>query len=367
MVDYIPRGVIFGLIEGNMITEVKQSDLLNIDLLKVGEKLDDNSTTMQCIREKKVLTQNVARSVYGVRLTIASIPVVNDAGEAVGAFSIAFPKKHPVVDAFGSFAPILAEMFHEGCFMFWTDLEKVNGRQPSTKFDMPSITSGKILAEDDVAFKVIKSKQPMIEELDASKHGIPMYVACYPLFEDENKREIVATFGIVTPKRTAASLREMADNLSNGLGGIAASIEELAASATNIHSNEQSLFESIKDIVNISEEINEVSVFIKDIADETKMLGLNAAIESARAGEAGRGFGVVAEEIRKLSDQSKSTVPRIKKLTDSIKQKVDEASTKSKNSLSSSQEQAAATEEITASVQEITSMAEELNKIAKEL
>jgi methyl-accepting chemotaxis protein len=107
----------------------------------------------------------------------------------------------------------------------------------------------------------------------------------------------------------------------------------------------------IKKVISLSEEINKVSSFIKEIADETKMLGLNAAIEAARAGDAGRGFGVVAEEIRKLSEQSKSTVPKIKELTDNIKSKVSEASERSQNSLASSQEQAAATEETTASVE----------------
>ncbi len=125
------------------------------------------------------------------------------------------------------------------------------------------------------------------------------------------------------------------------------------------------MFDNIKEVTGLSEEINEVSAFIKEIADETKMLGLNAAIEAARADDAGRGFGVVAEEIRKLSDQSKSTVPKIKKLTNIIMAKVDEVSDKSRNSLHSSQEQAAATEEITASIEEIAAMTEELNKIAK--
>lgn len=77
----------------------------------------------------------------------------------------------------------------------------------------------------------------------------------------------------------------------------------MAASASQIHANEQELNIEIKDVISLSEEINEISSFIKEIADETKMLGLNAAIEAARAGDAGRCFGVVAYEIRKLSEQ----------------------------------------------------------------
>lgn len=359
--------IIFGFIEGDTITWMKESDSLQVSALKVGNKLDYNSTTLKAIREKKVLTQNIPRSIYGIRMSITSVPVVDDNGNAIGAFSIALPKLHPVAAAFGDFAPILAEMFYEGAFLYITDLQKIAYRQASTKFDMPAITMGYELQEKDIASKVIKSKSPAIEEIDASKYGVPIFVSNYPLFDEEKKDEVVATLGVVTPKVTAAALRHMAINLENGLSGIASAIEELTATASEIHTNEQSLNTSIGEITAISDEINKVSAFIKEIADETKMLGLNAAIEAARAGEAGRGFGVVAEEIRKLSDQSKSTVPIIKKLTENIKQKADEASRKSKGSLHSSQEQAAATEEITASIEEITSMSEELTKISGNL
>lgn len=367
MVNMVQGGILFGLIEGDTITWVKGSESLNIDILSVGNKLEENSTTMQAIREKKVLTQKVPRSVYGVRLLITSIPIINDSGESVGAFSIAVPKLNALASSFGTFAPILAEMFHEGAFLYLTDQEKVFARQASTKFDMPSIPLGHKIEENDSPYKVIKSKQPLFLEIDAAKFGMPIFASTIPIFDEDNKDELVGTFGIVIPKKTAATLREMSNNLENGLSGIAAAIEELAASATEIHTNEQLLNDSINEITSITEEINEVSAFIKDIADETKMLGLNAAIEAARAGEAGRGFGVVADEIRKLSDQSKSTVPKIKKLTDDIKSKVNEASNKSKGSLHSSQEQAAATEEITASVEEITAMSEELIKISKNI
>ena len=366
LANLIPGGVLFGLVEKDTFVWVKSSDSFTLDIIKVGNKLKDDTTTMQAIREKKVLIKNIPRNVYGKRISIISIPVVNDNGDAVGALSIAFPKLHPVAAAFGDFAPILAEMFHEGSFLYMSDLTKIAYAQASRKFDMPSISVGYELREQDIAYRVIRSKQPVMEEIDASRYGMPISIANYPLFDDDNN-EIVATLGIVTPKRTAVTLREMSHNLEIGLEGIAVAIQQLATSATEIHSNEEALNSTIMEIIKISEEINEVSVFIKKIADETKMLGLNAAIEAARAGDAGRGFGVVAEEIRKLSAQSKSTVPKIKQLTDTIKRKVEEASEKSYRSLDASQGQAAASEEITASVEEITSMSEELSNIAKTL
>lgn len=75
----------------------------------------------------------------------------------------------------------------------------------------------------------------------------------------------------------------------------------------------------------LSERINEVLGFIKQIADETKMLGLNAAIEAARAGDAGRGFGVVAEEVRQLADQSSNAAQDIARLITGIQQQVEQA------------------------------------------
>lgn len=137
--------------------------------------------------------------------------------------------------------------------------------------------------------------------------------------------------------------------------------------AANIHKNEQVLSTEIQDILQLSEKINALTAFIKDISGQTNMLGLNAAIEAARVGEAGKGFSVVAQEIRKLSEQTKETVPQIKSLTDSIKLKVEETNAKSLDSLQSSQNQAAATEEVTASLQEISAMSEHLEGIARQM
>ena len=96
------------------------------------------------------------------------------------------------------------------------------------------------------------------------------------------------------------------------------------------------------------------------------MLGLNAAIEAARAGEAGRGFGVVASEIRKLSQNSKETAVQIMNLTEGIQSSVEKTMDISNSTLANTEQQSAAIEETNASVEEVLALTHELNRLANE-
>ncbi|WP_093794887.1 PocR ligand-binding domain-containing protein [Sporomusa acidovorans] len=161
-------------------------------------------------------------------------------------------------------------------------------------------------------------------------------------------------------------LKDMAGLINDSIVKISATMEQLAASATDVNNNQNALNEEIQNVNVISGKINEVMDFIKEIADETRLLGLNAAIEAARAGQAGLGFGVVAQEIRKLSGDSKETVGKIKEFTTIIQQSVNKTVTMGQATSVTVEQQAAAIEEVTASIQEVTSMTEQLHALANE-
>lgn len=160
------------------------------------------------------------------------------------------------------------------------------------------------------------------------------------------------------------SIRTMSDELTESFSQISATMEELSATSITVTDNQQILNNEIVNVQKISEQINEILDSIKSIADETKMLGLNAAIEAARAGEAGRGFGVVATEIRTLSQNSKQTAMQIMRLTADIQASVQKTLEISGSTLANTEQQSAAIEETNASVEEIMALTTELNRLA---
>lgn len=159
-------------------------------------------------------------------------------------------------------------------------------------------------------------------------------------------------------------LKHMSEGISSSLSQVSSAMEELSASSVVVSENQHSLNNEIQNIEQISTTINEVLNSIKSIADQTKMLGLNAAIEAARVGDVGRGFNVVAKEIRKLSDSSKQTAMKITDLTSSIQNSVSKTIEMSKYTSSTTEKQTYSIEEINASVEEVLSMTEEMRKLA---
>ncbi|NFT30385.1 methyl-accepting chemotaxis protein [Clostridium sporogenes] len=112
-----------------------------------------------------------------------------------------------------------------------------------------------------------------------------------------------------------------------------ANVQASQKKAKEIFTNTKTELERAIEASKVVEQINVLSDSIMDITSQTNLLALNAAIEAARAGEAGKGFSVVADEIRKLAEQSKDTVTEIQSITVKVIESVKNLSDSSSNLL----------------------------------
>jgi len=345
----------------------KLHNKFDIANLEVGTQYSKEGVAAQVIGARKVTSIRLDRQIYGVRVLAYGGPIWNyEETEISGAWVLATPRQHKIVKAFESFAPILANALPEGGMICVSDREKYIKRQGSDKFDVPAIQLNGQLREGSVQFDAVKQNQQAVQEVDAAVFGFPVRGVASPL-HDEDTGEIVGTFGLLLPRKLAFELKSIATSLDEGLTGVSAAVEQITASTNEVNNNQQHLHGEIEKVKTMLDKINDVMIFIKEIADETKMLGLNAAIEAARVGEAGLGFGVVAEEIRKLSQESKKTVTQIRELTQQIHAAMNETASSSQSTLAVVQQTAAATQETNASLEEMTSLAQKLSHAAENL
>ncbi|MGB3102836.1 MAG: methyl-accepting chemotaxis protein, partial [Psychrobacillus psychrotolerans] len=210
----------------------------------------------------------------------------------------------------------------------------------------------------------IKNMIVISEEVPSEFFGIPFTGSVAPIVDNG---QVIGALAIQLQKQNEKQLRTISEQIVQSLEQANNRVVSIKDGSEGLSKISNVLLEKSN---RASEEVNntdEVLNFIKRVADQTNLLGLNAAIEAARAGDKGLGFTVVANEIRKLSLETVSSTEKIRQTLTNIQKSVNEITASIQEVVIVGRDQVSSTEEISNIITKIHSMSKELNKYASEL
>jgi uncharacterized protein YoxC len=270
---------------------------------------------------------------------------------------------HPMLDAFVRVGPFLQDLINEDVTIGIYNTEKLVINFPAKTFSL-NVNPGDPLVDGDIVAAAIRQNKNQSAVVPEELFGVSIIARAIPLHDEAGK--VIGGVGVGLSIESANQLSSIATNLSGVIGDVTATIQDMAKSISGLAEGMTYISKKASEVTDSVDTIEEVSNVVKGIADQSNLLGLNAAIESARAGEHGRGFSVVADEIRKMAAGSKDQVSEIHQITEQIKTHIAKLSNSIQEANAESDTQSAAIEELTATMEEINGNVHILAQLAKD-
>lgn len=242
------------------------------------------------------------------------------------------------------------------------DLDKFIAYFPSETINL-NIKEGQLLSKEEPLWSALREDKAFRGDVPADFYGFEFTGTGTPVHDEMGK----VIGGIAVQLRRQTELREIADKISLSLSQATERITNVANGSNQLANFTQDLLmqsEKAGEDVNNS---TEVLTIIKKVADQTNLLGLNAAIEAARVGEKGKGFEVVANEIRKFSKETVSSTKNINETMTRIREMTSHMGIEIEKIAAIGQEQAASIQQISSFIEDINEMAKKLNQFANKL
>lgn len=266
-----------------------------------------------------------------------------------------------ILSHFVHLADYLPEFFNEDIIIGVTDINKfifqsVNKNIPVT------VRKGDLVTEGDGMYETMKYTKTYSVIVPKEKFGVTFRSTSVPI--RDMKGNIIGAFGIGRSLENQIKMNSLAENLSSSLQEISKVVTQISTSVQELVTSNTMVLKIAYATKEETEKTDEILNFLNNIARQTNLLGLNAAIEAARVGEYGRGFDVVAQEIRQLSISSSESMKKIEVILNQVKALVKDTLENINKTDVIFQEQAAALEEITANIEEIASLSVVLEELS---
>ncbi|MBA9085508.1 hypothetical protein FHR92_001974 [Fontibacillus solani] len=260
--------------------------------------------------------------------------------------------------------PYMKKMNKDDIMIGITDREKFLFYAPSSDIDFGIKPGDRISLEDQNFIDALNGKFA-INSVSPELYGFAISAYVIPVTDDGGT--VIGTLAVAHSieneeifKAKAITLNEITNKLLEMVQTVAAHSEELSATSEHVLTN-------TKLAVDNSKNMNETIGFISEISNQTNLLGLNAAIEAARVGEAGAGFGIVAKEVRKLSVDTKNAAVHISQTLNAVQSSIHQLETDFSQIAASSQEQAVLVTEFMTIIEQLNESNNEIKVFVEKL
>ncbi|WP_409344384.1 methyl-accepting chemotaxis protein [Paenibacillus sp. MBLB4367] len=239
-----------------------------------------------------------------------------------------------------------------------TDREKFVGYLPIKGLEVKIPLGAPItVIKNSITEKALLQEQTFQEERGPETFGFPYVATATPIWEDGS---VVGVLTVSTTTEKVHALRSISTQLAASAEEMTATTDQLSGASSEMAAEVHKLAADSMNMLQEIEKIRSVSQIVRDVSEQSHLLGLNAAIEAARAGEQGRGFAVVASEIRKMAEQSKNSVATIDGELDRIEHAIKQMNKSIQGITAKFQEHAASIQELQAAFEHISSSADEI-------
>lgn len=268
-----------------------------------------------------------------------------------------------LLKSFLNLIPYFKHYFDDELIFTISNTEKFLLVQDSTNLRMASKTGDKI-PNGCAADVCLRAKKPISVVVPKEVFGVPLKAMAVPVYEDNR---IAGTMVIGMSLTKKEKISDMSNSLSDSLSKISTNLFDMSSGIQNISGANSDIQKFIEITNENAKKTDEVLEFIESIAKKTNLLGLNAAIESSRAGEFGKGFSVVSNEIRKLSLSSKDSINQINEILNNVQDSINQIYERFNHSNELLDDQAVKLQEINAKIQELDSTAAILKEFAAKI